>query len=331
VPDAAAKNPKLVSVVVPIFREEKNVRPLTERLNKVFENLQQPWELVLALDPSPDRTEDIIHDLVKEGFPIRNLRFSRRIGKPLSLIAGLDYAAGDVVIVMDADLQDPPELIADMLKKWADGYDVVIAKRRSRKGEKPSYLMAARLFYILYEKIAEVRIPQDTGDYRLMSARVVNGIRQFRERHGFLRALTASVGYNTTVIEYDRDPRLTGKTQISLLGALNIALDGIVPFSRFPVRMIFVLGAFFSASAMLLFIAFVFSSIIFGTSDKWPFVVLCLAIMLFSGLNLTALGTVGEYLVRNYEETRKRPLYIIDTITESPAVACYRPKFREEL
>ena len=235
-------DPPVISVVIPLYNEENNVKPLVERLKEVFVKLDCPWEVVFALDPSPDRTYSMIVDLVDAGYPIRLVTFSRRVGKPLSLIAGLDHSRGDVSVVIDADLQDPPELIEQMVQKWREGFDVVIARRSSRKGENYLYLRAAQIFYWLLERVSEVKVPRDTGDFRLLDARVVREICQFRERHGFSRGLTSAAGFRTTVITYDRDPRFSGRTQISFMGALNIALDGIVPFSRVPVRADFSIG-----------------------------------------------------------------------------------------
>jgi glycosyltransferase involved in cell wall biosynthesis len=307
----------VISVVVPLYNEENNVKPLIERLEQVFAKLKCPWEVVFALDPSTDRTYDTIMDLVEADYPIRLITFSRRIGKPLSLIAALDHSRGDVSVVIDADLQDPPELIETMVEKWREGFDVVIARRSSRKGENYFYLKAAQTFYWLLGKISEVRVPRDTGDFRLLDSRAVREICRFRERHGFLRGITSAAGFRTTVIAYDRDPRFSGRTQISFLGALNIALDGIVPFSRVPIRLIFVLGlvlTLLGAGGGLIWAIWSLES---GFSDKWPIAVLAFFFLVAWGITLAAVGTVGEYLVRTYEETRSRPLYIVDEIIEA--------------
>jgi polyisoprenyl-phosphate glycosyltransferase len=319
--DTKPSNQPVISVVVPIYREERNVRPLAERLPRVFSRLGFSWELVLALDPSPDRTYEEILKLCDENYPIRVISFSRRIGKPLSVVAGLDHIRGDACIVIDADLQDPPELIEDMVKKWQEGFEVVIAKRVSRKGESYFYLKAAQTFYRLLEHISEVNVPRDTGDFRLLDARVVEQVRRFRERHGFLRGLTAAAGFRTTTITYDRDPRLTGKTQISLRGAVNIALDGIVPFSRVPVRMIFVVGAAVLGVGLIAGCLWLILGVLRGFSDHWPLAFLSILVTLLSGIVVSSLGILGEYLVRTYEETRERPLYIIDRIEESPSLS----------
>jgi len=300
-----------------LYKEEDNVPVFVERVRSVLERLGLKWELVFALDPSPDRTREIILDFIARGYPIRLITFSRRIGKPLSLLAGLDFSRGDACLVMDVDLQDPPELIEEMIDKWRQGFKVVIAQRKSRKGEAFFYLKAAQLFYWILDHVSEVKVPRNTGDYRLLDARVVREIRRFRERHGFLRGLTAAAGFPTTVVLFDRDQRHAGKTQIPVMGAVNIALDGIVPFSRTPVRAIFVLGlalsflGFFSGMFWVLWVLFR------GVPDQWPVFLLCFLVLGLSGVILTCLGVIGEYLVRVYEETRQRPLYIIDEVREA--------------
>ncbi|HMK37048.1 MAG TPA: glycosyltransferase family 2 protein [Desulfomonilaceae bacterium] len=313
-------NPLLISVVVPIYREERNVRPLTERLAHVFARLGCSWELIFALDPSPDRTHDEILRLFDEQYPIRVITFSRRIGKPLSLIAGLDHVQGNACVIIDADLQDPPELIEEMVRKWEEGFEVVIAGRVSRKGENFLYLKAAQTFYWLLDKMSDVQVPKNTGDFRLLDVRVVEQIRRFRERHGFLRGMTAAAGFRTTVIPYDRDPRLSGRTQISFRGALNIALDGIVPFSRVPVRAVFVVGVSLLAIGLVSACVWLIAGLLNGFSKNEPITFLCILITFLSGIVVSSLGILGEYLVRTYEETRERPLYIVDRIEESPSL-----------
>jgi glycosyltransferase involved in cell wall biosynthesis len=319
--ESSHADPTLISVVVPLYNEEENVRPLVERLDSVFKQIGCRWELVFALDPSPDRTRERILELMDGGFPIRLITFSRRIGKPLSLLAGLDHARGDACVIIDADLQDPPELIVEMVEKWRQGFKVVIAQRFSRRGESYFYLKCAQLFYWLVERISEVRIPPNTGDFRLLDARVVKEIRSFRERHAFLRGVTAAAGFSTPVIPFDRDPRFAGKTQISFMGAVNIALDGIIPFSRTPLRVMFVLGLFYVLLAKATGIAWLVYSIVAGFSTNWPIIVLCILLVGMTGLIVACLGVLGEYLVRAYEEARNRPLYIVDEIRESKVLS----------
>lgn len=310
-----------ISVIAPLYNEENNVPPFVERLDRVFKDLGCHWELILALDPSTDRTREVILDLMDRGYPIRMVRFSRRIGKPLSVIAGLDYARGDACVVMDVDLQDPPELIGQMVRKWKEGFKVVIAQRAARRGEHPLYLKAASLYYRILRRISQVDIPENAGDYRLLDSRVIQEMRRFRERHGFLRGITAAVGFPTALVPFDRDARLTGKTQISLRGAVNIALDGIVPFSRTPVRAIFVLGCVMTladSAAGLLWIA---DGMLRGFSDRWPLTGLMLLSIGLTGIMLICLGIVGEYVLRTYEEARNRPLYVVAEVKEAASLA----------
>jgi polyisoprenyl-phosphate glycosyltransferase len=312
--------PFVISVVVPLYNEEKNVPVFAERLQRVFERIGCQWEIVFALDPSPDATRERILDLIRAGLPIRLVTFARRIGKPLSLLAGLDYSRGDACVVIDVDLQDPPELIEQMVEKWREGFKVVIAQRSSRKGENFFYLKAAQLFYVLLERFAQVEVPRNTGDYRLLDARVVREVCRFRERHGFLRGITAAVGFPTALITFDRDPRLQGRTQISLLGAVNIALDGMIPFSRVPVRAIFLLGLAILGIAGCAGGIWLLTGLFRGFSDHWPIILLSMLSLGVSGLTITCMGIIGEYLVRTYEEARNRPLYVVGEILESQTI-----------
>ena len=309
--------PGLVSVVVPIYREAGNVRPLIERLTAVFQGIGCDWEVVFAMDPSPDQTRDEIVDCLREGSPVRLVLFSRRMGKPISLMAGLEHALGDVCIIIDADLQDPPELIPEMIRKWGEGYKVVIAQRTSRKGESFLYLQAARLFYWILDSVSEVKVPGTTGDFRLIDGAVLKWVCRFRERHGFLRGITAATGFPTAVVPFERDPRLAGRTQISFRGAVNIALDGIIPFSRWPVRMIFWVGVALVLFAIAASCEWVAVGLWRGLPEWWPALFLGTLSIGLTGMVLTALGVIGEYLVRTYEETRDRPLCIVEEVLES--------------
>jgi len=315
-----SEDARLISLVVPLYNEEHNVRPLMERLKNLFDRIQCPWEVVFALDPSPDNTRAVIMELVQEGWPVRLLTFSRRIGKPLSLLAGLDHVKGDACVIIDADLQDPPELIEKMIGKWREGFEVVIAQRMSRKGESALYLGAARIFYWILEKIGDVHVPGNTGDFRLLDARVVREVCRFRERHGFLRGINACVGFSTALIPFDRDPRSAGKTQISVLGSVNIALDGIIPFSRIPVRVIFWLGLVLIAAGGLGGLIWLFCALSSGFSGVGMLEAALVWATILAGLTITCLGIIGEYVVRTYEEVRDRPLYIVDELIESDGI-----------
>jgi len=310
----------LISIIIPLYNEENNVEPLVERLAAVLNRLECTWELVFALDPSPDETQQKIRKLMDEGYPIRLITFSRRIGKPLSLLAGLRHCTGDACIIIDADLQDPPELIEQMIDKWHQGFEVVVPQRVSRQGENFLYLMAADIFYWVLGKISEVKVPKNTGDFRLLDARVVREVCRFRERHGFLRGIVASAGFRTAVIPYFRETRFAGKTQIPIGGAINIALDGIVPFSRIPVRIILAVGMvlFFltGVTALVWFLVSLFR----GFSQLWAMLVLGFGVLFSCSILMISLGIIGEYLVRAYEEIRDRPLYIIDKLEEADSL-----------
>lgn len=319
--DTSASGKTLISVVIPLYNEEQNVKPLVERLEAVLGRLECDWEFVFALDPSPDLTREKILELLRERHRIRLITFSRRIGKPLSLMAGLDHCRGDACVIIDADLQDPPEFIEEMVAKWREGYEVVIPQRVSRKGEALLYLKAAETFYWLFEKVADVKVPRNTGDFRLLDKRVVREMCRFRERHGFLRGITASAGFRTAVIPYCREARFAGKTQIPFMGALNIALDGLVPFSRTGVRMIFVGGLTLAALALGGGGLWALGGLLTGFSSRWPFMGLGLLMVMLTGIILTCLGIVGEYVVRTYEEARDRPLYIVDRIDEAETLS----------
>jgi polyisoprenyl-phosphate glycosyltransferase len=315
-----ANNEPVISIVVPLYNEEKNVPVFMERLERVLNKMQWKWEVVFALDPSSDRTFETIQRLIQSGYPIRLVTFSRRIGKPLSVLAGLDHSRGDVCVVIDVDLQDPPELIEQMVQKWQSGFKVVLARRISRKGENFFYLTAAKVFYWILKKISAVNVPENTGDFMLLDARVVKEVCRFRERHAFLRGLTAAAGFSTTVISFDRSPRFEGRAKISFKGAVEIALDGIVPFSRVPVRVIFLLGVALLIMGFTGCLAWFVSSLATGFSQHWPVLFFGMLQLGLSGITLAALGLLGEYLVRTYEETRERPLYIVDQIYEADTV-----------
>jgi dolichol-phosphate mannosyltransferase len=311
------KNGPLISVVSPIYNEENNVTTLVHRLNEAFDKLGVEWELVFALDPSTDRTEEKIQELIDANFPIRMIKFSRRFGKPMSLVAGIHHCLGEATIVIDSDLQDPPDLIGAMIEKWREGNLVVIAQRASRQGENFFYLKSAELFYWILDKFSEVKVPRNTGDFRLLDKRVVDEICRINERHGFLRGLTALVGFKTAVIPFERDPRLTGKTQISVMGAIGIALDGIIPFSKTPIRLVLALGLGIFGIGIGATILWIICGLLTGIGYNWFWFGMFLFTWTFFGVTISCLGMVGEYVLRCYEDSRDRPLYIIDKIIES--------------
>jgi glycosyltransferase involved in cell wall biosynthesis len=302
-----------LSVVIPAYNEEANVERAYERLSKVLAEVELHWELIFSVDPSRDRTEDLILELRERDPRVKMLRFSRRFGQPMATLAGMEAATGDAVVVMDCDLQDPPEVIPDLVAGWRQGYDVVYAQRRTRAGETLPKRIVAALGYRLIARIAEVEIPPNTGDFRLMSRRVVDNVVALKESHGFLRGLVGLVGFRQTSVPYERDPRVAGKSKYNrFLGSLLIGLNGIVGFSRYPLQVSSLLGILLSGFAFLL--AIVYLALKLGGVDfpvGNPTIVI--VVSFFSGLQLLSLGVMGEYVGRIYEETRERPKYIVES------------------
>jgi glycosyltransferase involved in cell wall biosynthesis len=302
-----------LSVVVPAYNEEATVEHLYARLRDTLDAIGMPWELIFSVDPSTDRTEELILGL-RNGDPrVKMLRFSRRFGQPMATLAGLEASRGEAAVVIDCDLQDPPELIAELVERWREGYDVVYAQRRSRKGETLIKRVVSVLGYRLIGRIAEVEIPPNTGDFRLMSRRVVDNVVALKERHGFLRGLVGLVGFRQTAVLYDRDIRAGGSGKYNrLLGSLVIGINGVVGFSRYPLRVISVLGIGCSLFAFLVAIAYLalkLSGVPFPVGN--PTIVIVVAF--FAGIQLLSLGVMGEYVGRIYDEVRQRPKYIIES------------------
>jgi glycosyltransferase involved in cell wall biosynthesis len=302
-----------LSVVVPAYNEEANVERVYERLRAVLDGLEIGWELIFSVDPSTDATEQLILALRERDPRVKMLRFSRRFGQPMATLAGLAAAVGEAVVVIDCDLQDPPELIPELVDRWNEGYDVVYAQRRSRKGETLIKRIVSSVGYRLIVRIAEVEIPPNTGDFRLMSRRVVDNVVALKESHGFLRGLVGLVGFRQTNVLYDREPRAGGAGKYNrLFGSIVIGLNGVIGFSLYPLRLISVLGIGFSAFAFLLaitYLALKLSGVGFPVGN--PTIVI--AVAFFSGIQLLSLGVIGEYVGRIYDEARQRPKYIIES------------------
>jgi dolichol-phosphate mannosyltransferase len=302
-----------LTIVVPAYNEEANVELLYSRLSGVLEATGLQWELIFSLDPSTDRTEELILELRAQDSRVKLLRFSRRFGQPMATLAGLEAARGDAIVVIDCDLQDPPELIPQLVERWQEGFDVVYAQRRSRQGETLAKRIVSAVGYRVINRIAEVEIPPNTGDFRLMSRRVVDNVVALKESHGFLRGLVALVGFRQTSVLYDRDPRVAGSGKYNrFFGSLVIGLNGIIGFSRQPLRLISVLGIVFSVIAFLsgaTYFALKLAGVEFPVGN--PTIVILVTFL--SGIQLLSLGVMGEYLGRIYDETRERPKYIVES------------------
>jgi glycosyltransferase involved in cell wall biosynthesis len=305
-------DPRTLSVVVPVFNEQDTVPTFYERTAAVLDRIGCDWEIVFALDPSTDRTEEIILALRERDERVKMLRFSRRFGQPAATLAGLAASTGDAVVVIDVDLQDQPELIVDMIERWHEGFEVVYAQRRTREGETLPKRIVAALGYRVIKRIAEVDIPPNTGDFRLMSRRVVDHVVALNEAHGFLRGLVALVGFRQTSILYDRDARAAGNSKYNkFIGSMYIGLNGIVSFSRYPLQLISLAGFLFSALAFLLAIGYLVAKIA-GVHFPLGNPTLVIIVSLFSGIQLLSLGIMGEYVGRIYDEVKRRPKFIVE-------------------
>ncbi len=311
----------LLSVVVPLMNEEGNVLALLERIFAIVERLPgaPSYEVVLVNDGSRDNTAGVIRQEMRRRSNLVLVSLSRNFGHQLAATAGLDVAKGEAVVLMDGDLQDPPELIAQFMQKWRKGYDVVYAIRRTRKGESRFKLFTARVFYRTIKRLTNVSIPVDTGDFRLMSRRVVDALKRSRERHRFLRGLVSWAGYNQTGIEYDRDERTSGETKYPLRKMLRFALDGITSFSDVPLRFASYLGFTVSSAAFVYALVIILARIIHvGTPEYTRGWASTMVVILFlGGVQLIGIGILGEYLGRIYDEVKARPLYLIADIERS--------------
>jgi polyisoprenyl-phosphate glycosyltransferase len=303
-----------LSVVIPVYKEEENVPRMYERLVPVLDDLDlDDWEVIFSMDPSPDGTEEAVLALRERDPRVKLLRFSRRFGQPAATLSGMEASSGDAVVVIDCDLQDPPELIADMAGRWREGCDVVYAQRRSRAGTNLAKRIVASVGYRVIKRVAEVEIPPNTGDFRLMSRRVVDHVVALNEVHGFLRGLVALVGFKQASVLYDREPRAAGQTNYNrFFGSLVIGMNGIISFSRYPLHVISLLGLTLSFFATVLAVVyFVMKVAGFNFPTGNPTIVILISF--FSGIQLLSLGVMGEYVGRIYDEVKRRPKTIIES------------------
>ena len=302
----------LISIVVPVYREERNIPEFLSRVVTILERITSEFEIIFSMDPSPDRTEEIILDHRSKDQRVKLLKFSRRFGQPMATLAGLQYAAGEAVIVMDVDLQDPPELINEMIAKWREGYDVVYAQRRNREGETLLKRVVSAAGYRLIDKIADITIPPNTGDFRLMSRRVVKEINRLKESHGFLRGLVAVVGFRQTSVLFDRPPRFEGEGNYNrFLGSLRIGFNGIFCFSNYALTLSTIFGFVTAGFSFLLMATYLLYKLM-GWKILWGNPTLVILVSFLGGIQLISVGILGEYIGRIYEEVRGRPKFIVD-------------------
>ena len=306
-----------LSMIIPVYREEHSIRPFLARIATVLQKMDITYEIIFCMDPSPDRTEQVITEEIQRNSNIHLMLFSRRFGQPAATMAGILACKGDACVVIDVDLQDPPELIQDLYKKLQENNDVVYAKRRSRKGETLIKRVISYVGYNVINRLSDVQIPRNTGDFRIMSRRVIEELRKLNESHGFLRGLVAYVGFKQAFIEYDRDPRLAGKGNYNrFFGSLKIGLNGVISFSSRPLQLMSFAGAGTAGFSFILGLFYLGQKII-GTPLTPGLSITILAVTFFSGVQLLCLGIVGEYIGRIYDEVKRRPMFIVDKIVKN--------------
>ena len=298
------------SIVAPVFNEAETLPRLYERVSKAMSKLREPWELILVDDGSTDGSTDAILALAKKDRHVRPVIFARNFGHQIAITAGWDYALGDAVVIIDADLQDPPEAIADLIEKWKAGYEVVYAIRAEREGESWFKRLSASVFYRVIYRITDVRIPVDTGDFRLMDRKVVDVLKSMRERHRFPRGMSAWVGFRQIGVHYKRSPRYAGVTKYPFRKMFLLALNAITSFSYFPLQVATYFG-FFSAGLAILAIPLVVYLRMAGIPQFTGQATTLIAVLFLGGIQLISLGVLGEYIGRLYDEAKGRPLYIV--------------------
>lgn len=305
----------LITIIAPIFNEIENLPVLYQRITDVMEKSESPWELLLVDDGSTDGSTDQIRELAKKDKRVKPIIFARNFGHQIAVTAGLDYSAGDAVVIIDSDLQDPPEVILDLIEKWREGYEVVYAVRAEREGETFFKKITASVFYRLIFKITDVKIPLDTGDFRLMDRKVVEVMNSMREHHRFLRGMSAWVGFKQIGVSYKRAARLTGETKYPFKKMLKLALTAITGFSYVPLQIATYIG-FISAGISLIAIPIVILLRILGSQQFIGQATTLIAVLFLGGVQLISLGILGEYIGRIYDEVKGRPLYIV---SEAPS------------
>ncbi|MDR0979634.1 MAG: glycosyltransferase family 2 protein [Candidatus Nomurabacteria bacterium] len=303
---------KTIDIIIPCHNEAEVFPKLRERLVDLAEkNPAYAWEFIFVNDGSRDKTLEKIKDFAGSDGRVKYLNFSRNFGKETAMLAGLDYADGDAAVIIDADLQDPPELIPEMVKIWGTGVDDVYARRKSRAGESVMKKWTSAVYYNVLQMMTRVPIQADTGDFRLLSRRCVLALRQVRERNRNMKAIFSWVGYKKQEITYDRDKRAAGKTNFNYVKLINLAIDGITSFTTAPLRIATVVGALITLFAFIWIVRVVIRTWLFGP-DVAGYPSLMSAILLLGGVQLLSLGVIGEYVGRIFIETKNRPLYFIE-------------------
>jgi len=299
-----------ISIVSPIFNELESIPELYSRVSEVMNKSGESWELILVDDGSSDGSTDVILKLGKSDPHIRPIVFSRNFGHQIAVTAGLDYSRGDAVVIIDADLQDPPEVILELIDKWREGYEVVYAVRSEREGESWFKKLTASLFYRLIYKITEVKIPLDTGDFRLLDRKVVNAMCKMRERHRFLRGMASWAGFKQIGVTYKRAARFAGETKYPFKKMLKLATNAVTSFSYVPLQVAMVMG-FIAAGLSIIAIPIVIILRITGDAQLTGQATTLIMVLFLGGVQLVSLGIIGEYIGRIYDEVKARPVYIV--------------------
>ena len=306
------------TVIAPIFNELENIPELYHRVKDVMDRTGEPWELILVDDGSTDGSTELIRKLAENNPRVRPIIFARNFGHQIAVTAGIDYSQGDAVIIIDADLQDPPEVILDLIAKWDEGYEVVYAVREEREGETWFKRTTAALFYRLIYRITDVKIPLDTGDFRLIDRKVVHVMQQMREKHRFLRGMSAWVGFRQVGVTYKRQPRYAGETKYPFKKMFKLALNAITGFSYFPLQLATYIGFITAGLSVVAIPVVAILRLITGTALLGQATTL-IVVLFFFFFQLISLGIIGEYLGRIYDEAKNRPLYIVAEGPEMPA------------
>lgn len=303
---------KKISIIIPAYNEEESLPILYDRLNKLMEKMKEyNFEVLFVNDGSKDKTIEIIKKIREKDDRFCYVDFSRNFGKEIAMIAGLDYATGDCAIFMDADLQDPPELIPELVKYWEEGYDDVYAKRNSRKGETWLKKFTSKMYYKVLQHLTQVEIQKDTGDFRLLDRRCINALKKIRESQRNTKSMFSWIGYKKKEVLYDREPRVAGKTKWNYIKLIDLAIDGITSFTTSPLRLSTIIAI---PTFLILFIYFIYviakSFIVHDAIQAYQAIILL--ILFFSGIQILLFGIVGEYIGRIFKETKNRPLYLVN-------------------
>lgn len=309
-------NKKMISIIIPMYNEEESLPFLYDRLNKLADKIENyNVEFLFVNDGSKDKSLQIVKEFKKKDDRVCYLNLSRNFGKEVAMGAAFDYVRGDAVAIIDADLQDPPELILDMIKYYEEGYDDIYAKRRSREGESWLKKFTSKKFYRLLQSVSRVPIQTDTGDFRLLSRRAIEALKSFPEKQRYTKGMFSLIGFKKKEIEFDRDPRVAGETKWNYLKLIDLAIEGITSFTVEPLRIATILGILCAGGSFVYMIFMLIKTLVLGIDVPGYASLVCIILML-GGIQLVCLGVIGEYIGRIFIEVKNRPLYFIDEYSE---------------